>query len=181
MDYDLMFVIVIKVSLLKRNWKLISELVSLNTFMFILNFYSRKMIHEPFKKDYSCDFCGAQFCTNKQLSRHRAYYHLKKLACTFKDCDKSFISKSLLERHLNTHTGNRDQFCHLCEKSYFKVRDLKRHLDVTHKQTTYFCEFCSYTNSRKDYLGNHLKSAHNLDAEARSEILKTVKFVKNSV
>lgn len=82
---------------------------------------------------------------------------------------------------MNTHIGNRDQICHICEKAYFKNRDLQRHLDVSHKQTTYFCEFCTYTNSRKDYLGNHLKSAHNLDAATRSDVLKRVKFVKNPV
>lgn len=83
---------------------------------------------------------------------------------------------------MKTHEGNRDLLCHLCEKSYFFTRDLQRHLDVVHKQTIFFCEFCEFTNSRKDYLGNHLKTAHHLvDNKERNEVLARAKFIKNNV
>lgn len=138
------------------------------------------MIHEK-KKDIPCEECGAMFSIAIQLSKHKQLYHLPKFKCEFPNCFKSYISKALLQQHKNKHLGIRNHSCHLCEKSYFNVKDLQRHLDVVHKQTTYFCEICSYTNNRKDYLGNHLKSAHSIDAAMRSEMLKRVKFIKNSV
>lgn len=138
------------------------------------------MIHEK-KKDISCDECGVLFSIPVQLSRHKQLYHKPKFKCEFSECEKSYITKALLRQHMNTHTGNRNHICHLCEKAYFKMKDLQRHLDVVHKQTTFFCELCSYTNNRKDYLGNHLRSAHSLDSKARSDTLRRVKFVKNSI
>lgn len=60
--------------------------------------------------------------------------------------------------------------------------DLKRHLDVAHKQTVFYCELCTFTISRKDYLRNHLNSAHKqLNSEEKNEILARTKVTRNIV
>lgn len=144
------------------------------------NFF-RKMTHESDTKNEICDVCGNKFCTSTQLARHKKLHHMPKVKCEFPDCEKSFISFSLLKTHMKSHTGNRDQLCHLCEKKYFNVKDLQKHLDVVHKQTTFYCELCDYTNNRRDYLGNHLRSVHSLKIETRRIMLQRAKIVKIQV
>ncbi|KAG5668144.1 hypothetical protein PVAND_016096 [Polypedilum vanderplanki] len=140
-----------------------------------------KLVHNPKPtKDFNCEKCGRSFYTRKQLSRHLVYHTDLQFQCRY--CEKAYHTDAKLKRHMKTHEGNRDLLCHLCEKSYFFTRDLQRHLDVVHKQTIYFCEFCEFTNSRKDYLGNHLKTAHHLvNNEERNEVLARAKFIKNNV
>lgn len=139
------------------------------------------MVHEFDKKKEICDQCGAQFCISAQLARHKKLHHMPKIKCEFPDCDKSYISQGLLKNHMKFHTGTRDQICHLCEKSYFNVKDLQKHLDVVHGQTTFFCELCDYTNNRRDYLGNHLRTAHSIEQEIRRKMLQRAKIVKIQV
>jgi len=61
-------------------------------------------------------------------------------------------------------------------------KDLKRHLDVAHKQTIYYCSLCAFTISRRDYLRNHLNSAHkHLTIDEKNEIMAKTKVVRNPV
>lgn len=75
----------------------------------------------------------------------------------------------------------------ISEKAYYSNKDLQIHLNVFHNAKTYFCELCEkmnleFTNSRRDYVGNHLKTVHSiLDIKSRSEILKRAKVVYNPV
>lgn len=107
---------------------------------------------------------------------------MKIFKCDFPDCEKSFSAPGFLKQHKKTHFGTRDLLCHLCEKAYYNNKDLQIHLNVVHKTKTYFCELCEYKNSRRDYIGNHLKSVHSiLDLKSRTEILKRIKVVQNPV
>lgn len=124
--------------------------------------------------------CSLSFFSRSQLGSHKSK-HLKKFVCNIEGCEKRFENKVRLRDHLKIHSGVRDSQCHLCEKSYFLFKDLKIHLDVVHGRKTFFCEFCEYTNSRKDYLGNHLKSAHKLGREKMKESLGRSKCVVKEV
>lgn len=129
------------------------------------------------------------------------YHDEPKYKCDFEGCTKAFIDNAKLKDHQKLHEGNRDHLCHLCEKSYFHQKDLKRHvrnvwealnsrlifilqfkLDVAHKATIFYCEVCPFTISRKDYLRNHLNSAHkHLTLEEKNDILARTKVTRNSV
>lgn len=110
------------------------------------------------------------------------YHKEPKFKCNFKGCTKAFVNISRLKGHMKIHAGKRDHACHLCEKSYFHQKDLRLHWDVAHKAKTFHCELCTFTNSRKDYLQNHLNSAHkNLSLEQKKEILARVKVTRKNV
>ncbi|KAI5188702.1 hypothetical protein NECID01_0315 [Nematocida sp. AWRm77] len=53
-------------------------------------------------------------------------------ACTYANCTKEFLKRSLLYLHMNTHTGQRPFVCGECPKAYFKSTHLQEHRKRVH-------------------------------------------------
>ena len=77
----------------------------------------------------------------------------KSLQC--KICDKIFCKKSILKRHLQTHSEEKNYKCRHCGKAFKQHQGLIQHLRHVHPKETYTCELCNETISNQNYI-DHL-------------------------
>nr|XP_016923825.1 zinc finger protein 184 [Drosophila suzukii] len=116
---------------------------------------------------YSCSVpeCGATFKRLDQLDRHE-YHHtgIKKHACAYEGCDKTYSIVTHLKRHLrSTHerpdaTVKKTVKCALeeCSKMFISVSNMTRHMRETHESPrVYPCSHCSAKFSQKLKLKRH--------------------------
>ena len=74
-----------------------------------------------------CHLCDKKFIGKKMLSRH-VYSHLgiKPFSCEV--CSKRYARKEDLTLHIRTHTGERPFSCNMCERKFIRRRSYKLHL-----------------------------------------------------
>ena len=82
----------------------------------------------------------------------------KKFPCEY--CNKSFMLKHHLTRHVKSiHLGERFQ-CRLCRKCFADKSYLTKHVRSVHFGVTYKCDHCSKFFPLKCSLASHIKSFH---------------------
>lgn len=93
-----------------------------------------------------CEYCGFRTPWKKGLKKHIRINHEPQKCedtkivipiskgqrtCTYENCKKTFVSSSMLKRHMLVHIGEKRYSCHLCNyKSAWKdnfTRHLKTH------------------------------------------------------
>lgn len=87
------------------------------------------------QKNALCTICGATFDGNYKLIKHTRIHTGEKVPpleyhCEF--CDKKFLYKMGLTRHLAEHTGIRPFECDQCDRNYAVNFDLKKHKSERH-------------------------------------------------
>jgi len=108
-----------------------------------------------------CNICG------KSLRKHSLKDHLlnhsseRPFSCN--ECDKSFITKQVLEKHINAHT--RPFHCDQCPKSFSSNHKLKAHLKVHTGERPYPCDQCTKRLSTKHNMKKHKEKYHNDKSE----------------
>lgn len=109
---------------------------------------------------FTC-FCGKVFRFKKTLKKHESVKHSSKIikyTCTF--CQKSFLEKGKLNRHMLSHKRNQYQ-CSFCLKQFARSDALKRHFSVAHSQKKEFaCSFCQKKFSLKYNRDVHEECVH---------------------
>jgi len=84
---------------------------TLNTFIcpypncgkkFTLENYLRNHTQRHNKK-YNCSYCEKKFSTERELIAHERTHTGEKIPCTYDGCDKTFVSKSNLSRHIKNY------------------------------------------------------------------------------
>lgn len=141
------------------------------------------IIHNKAAASYRCPQCSQWFGQKVSLQKHLKNFVCEKRAlkavntapsspetstdiaqelgcehnniCIF--CYKSFLKPSDLERHIRTHTNERNFKCHNCSKSFKLKNTLERHLK-THVKRTFTCSICSSNYKSEKVLLNHMKS-----------------------
>lgn len=79
-------------------------------------------------------------------------------ACS--SCQKTFMRKRELDRHILTHTGMKPFKCSKCDKSFGRKDKLVRHARIHDVNKQFPCENCDETFSRRESLTQHQKVYH---------------------
>ncbi|XP_065368301.1 zinc finger protein 665-like [Calliphora vicina] len=105
-----------------------------------------------------CEYCERTF-TNTRLYRiHKRmhYNNTKPFECPV--CQKMYVSKAILEEHMNTHTGVRPFKCSECPKDFASKYTLHTHMKI-HKERPrpYQCDLCDKRFLNQQNLNQHKK------------------------
>ncbi|XP_055693784.1 zinc finger protein 431-like [Lutzomyia longipalpis] len=74
-------------------------------------------------------------------------------------CDKSYVSKNLLEEHMNMHTGDRPYSCTKCTKTFASKYTLAAHLKIhSTRPRPYNCSVCNKKFLTGQNLSHHEKT-----------------------
>uniref|UniRef100_A0A182NIU7 Zinc finger protein n=1 Tax=Anopheles dirus TaxID=7168 RepID=A0A182NIU7_9DIPT len=79
---------------------------------------------------YECVVCGKVYRSQQMLSRHKRKMHVKIFRCPH--CPRKYAYKSLLTKHLPTHTLEKPFPCPHCPLSYTQRVNLKCHIGRKH-------------------------------------------------
>lgn len=83
------------------------------------------------RQSYLCTYCNKQFPTKTKLNRHvDTHIGEKNFICNF--CGKAFRKQSILNEHYNVHSGKKSFKCDLCSNSYTRMHSLKIHKKEVH-------------------------------------------------
>lgn len=100
---------------------------------------------------FYCQKCNRDFSTKTNLNRHmQSHEGNKPFSCT--ECRKSFTQKSTLKQHMYTHTGERPYVCEVCNRGFTQCKSLIFHMRRHTGEKPFHCEYCLITFRQKDAL-----------------------------
>ncbi|XP_037938489.1 zinc finger protein 117 [Teleopsis dalmanni] len=115
---------------------------------------------------YFCSIsnCGASFKRLDQLDRHE-YHHtgVKKHACSYEGCNKTYSIVTHLKRHLRTtheriKPAEKNVNCTIenCDKVFYSVCNMQRHIREVHENPKiYKCTYCGEKFTQKLKMRRH--------------------------
>ncbi|XP_039616297.1 oocyte zinc finger protein XlCOF6.1-like isoform X2 [Polypterus senegalus] len=108
-------------------------------------------------RPYCCPECGKQFSRTSHLQRHKQTHTGEKPYCC-SECGKRFSRTSHLQRHKQTHTGEKPYCCSKCGKRFSQTCHLQRH-KLTHTgEKPYCCSECGKLFSELGVLRRHQRT-----------------------
>ncbi|XP_064652009.1 zinc finger protein 62 homolog [Lineus longissimus] len=109
-----------------------------------------QIIHE--KKQFKCLVCQMAFTQKSSLTRHVVIHSgEKRFQCS--TCGKVFRLKETLQGHERIHTGNLS--CLYCEKHFLTKRHLNKHLRTHKEHKPYKCTKCNKVFRQSTHLRRH--------------------------
>ncbi|GIY48277.1 hypothetical protein CDAR_92651 [Caerostris darwini] len=88
----------------------------------------------------------------------RSSSHAGPYACD--DCDKTFLKRYNLIRHIRTHTDEKPYKCTVCNKCFTQNSDLTAHMRMHNRKTLHKCTECSESFVFRSRLEEHFRSVH---------------------
>ncbi|KAM7347583.1 uncharacterized protein ACRADG_007134 isoform 2-T3 [Cochliomyia hominivorax] len=114
---------------------------------------------ESISHRFYCDKCDRDFSTKTNLNRHmQSHGGNKPFSCL--ECKKSFTQKSTLKQHMYIHTGERPYVCEVCNRGFTQCKSLIFHMRRHTGEKPFHCEYCLITFRQKDALRIHIIKHH---------------------
>ncbi|XP_015172211.1 PREDICTED: zinc finger protein 585A-like isoform X1 [Polistes dominula] len=109
---------------------------------------------------FECDNCKKVFTTKSVLERHIfTHTHERQFGC--KICGKRFKQAGHVKSHMLVHTGERKFECTVCSKRFSLSNSLKKHMYIHNGEKPYQCDVCGARFLEKRNLNGHLMTHTN--------------------
>ncbi|XP_011310652.1 gastrula zinc finger protein XlCGF57.1-like [Fopius arisanus] len=112
------------------------------------------------KPIFQCENCKKVFTTKSVLERHvLSHSHERQFDC--KICGKRFKQAGHLKCHTLVHTGERKFACSICPKRFSLSNSLKKHMYIHNGEKPYQCDVCGSRFLERRNLNGHLMTHTN--------------------
>ncbi|XP_050095454.1 zinc finger protein with KRAB and SCAN domains 7-like [Anopheles aquasalis] len=106
--------------------------------------------------DFNCDICAIKLDSVRALRIHRKNHVPATKLWSCELCEKKYVTKNLLEVHMNTHTGERPYQCTVCSKDFSSKYVLAVHMKTHSERTRNFvCTVCNASFFKRNNLVQH--------------------------
>ena len=111
------------------------------------------------ERPFPCKLCNKAFVLRSDLKRHvRTHTWEKPYQCNM--CGKSFKIKSDLTKHIRVHTGEKPHLCSVCDYKSTNSSDVIKHERTHTGEKPFVCNICKNKYTQSVNLRQHMKNSH---------------------
>jgi len=117
--------------------------------------------------EYVCDTCDRAFIEKELLIKHMScHVELKPHECL--ECGKKFTKANLLREHRKRHFEEGSFLCNFCQKKFFTPNKLREHIRIHTGEAPLKCNICGKGFKRHSNLSEH-KKIHDPNREVKPQ------------
>lgn len=106
--------------------------------------------------------CNLLFNSAKELNEHIETEHVpkrqSKYCCHWHSCDKPFVQRQKLLRHVKVHTGYKPFDCKICKKTFASTETLNQHMKLHSGEKPFKCDICGKCFRGSSSLKIHIRT-----------------------
>lgn len=108
-------------------------------------------------KNYQCELCGCTYKTKSILKKHLLTHTSEKpFSCPL--CSKQYTRSEHLVVHMRVHTGIKPYVCEMCARPFSKNQDLSRHKRIHFDEKKFQCPRCERRFKRSADVHTHMRT-----------------------